>query len=374
VNINDILRRVVDCNASDLHLRVPSRPVLRIHGELIAQDDLPPLTDEEITEVLVQITTKEQLAMFVERKELDFSYAVPGLTRFRVNVMRQQGTLSIAFRLIPLKVPTIDELDLPQVLKELVVRPRGLILVTGQTGMGKSTTLAAMVNHLNDNARKNIVIIEEPIEFIHRNRLCLIAQREVGSDTDSFATALVHALRHDPDVIVLGEMRDLATISTAVTAAETGHLVLGTMHTYNAAQSIDRMIDIFPPDQQQQIRVQLSQILEAVLSQILLPRVFGGRIAAFEIMITNPAIRNLIRDKKVYQISSVMQMSSKEKMQTLDQALAELVKYGTVEKETAMAKALDKEQFERWLQFPGNATVQIKKATSHEKPVNRQSD
>jgi len=352
MQIQDILKRIIDLNASDLHIRVPNKPVIRKDGELITLEDLPPVTDEEARNILTQITNREQRIIFDEKRELDFSYNIQDLARFRVNVMWQRGSLSIAFRLIPFEIPTIDELGLPQILKDLVMRPRGLILVTGQTGMGKSTTLAAMVNHLNENASKNVIIIEEPIEFVHTNKKCIIAQREVGSDTSSFATALVHALRHDPDVIVLGEMRDLETISTAITAAETGHLVLGTMHTYNTAQSIDRMIDIFPSEQQQQIRVQLSQILEAVLSQVLIPRIEGGRVAAFEIMVATPAVRNLIRDRKVFQLNSVIQMGSKEGMQTLDQALANLVKSGIVSKEYAIAKAIDKEQFEKWLQYP----------------------
>jgi twitching motility protein PilT len=366
MHIEDFLKRVIAKDASDLHLRAPNKPVLRINGELVTQNDLSPVSNEELKDILMQITTKEQLNTFAEKKELDFSYNVPGLSRFRVNVLRQRGTLSIAFRLIPIRVPTIDELGLPQILKEIVMRPRGLILVTGQTGVGKSTTLATMVDHLNKNVKKNIIIIEEPIEFVHPNIKCLIAQREVGSDTDSFSTALMHALRHDPDVIILGEMRDLPTIATAITAAETGHLVLGTLHTYNAAQSIDRMIDIFPPDQQQQIRVQLSQIIEAVFSQTLLPRIGGGRIAAFEIMTANPAVRNLIRDKKLYQLSSVIQISAKEGMQTLDQSLANLVREGMVGKEAAAAKALDREQFERWLLHPGT-TVEPAKKSSKEK-------
>jgi twitching motility protein PilT len=352
MRIEDILKRVIAEEASDLHLRVPNKPVLRIQGGLRTMEDLLALTDDEADNILSQITTRQQASAFVAQKELDFTYNVPGLARFRVNVMWQQGSLSIAFRLIPFRVPSIDELGLPQILKDLVLRPRGLILITGQTGMGKSTTLAAMVNHLNENATKNIIIIEEPIEFIHQNNKCLIAQREVGRDTDSFAIALKHALRHDPDVIVLGEMRDLETISTAITAAETGHLVLGTMHTYNAAQSIDRMIDIFHPDQQQQIRVQLSQILEAVISQVLLPRTSGGRIAAFEVMTATLAVRNLIRDKKLFQLSSVIQLGSKEGMQTMDQELANLVRDGIVEKDVAAAKTMDREQFEKWLTYP----------------------
>ena len=348
MQIEQLLKRVLDREASDLHIRVPSRPVLRIQGQLVTQDDLPPVTDEEAKQIWDTIITPRQAEIFNREKELDFAYDARGVARFRVNAMQQRGHLSIAFRLIPLKVPSIDELGLPQILKELVLKQRGLILVTGQTGTGKSTTLAAMINHLNDSDKRNIITIEEPLEFIHENRKCLIAQREVGPDTESFASALVHALRHDPDVLVVGELRDLPTIATAITAAETGHLVLGTLHTYNAPQSIDRMIDIFPPDQQQQIRIQLSQIIEAVLSQTLLPRVGGGRVAAFEMMVATPAVRNLIRERKLYQLPSVIQLGSKDNMQSLDQSLATLAREGIITRETALLKAIDVEQFEKW--------------------------
>jgi twitching motility protein PilT len=244
---------------------------------------------------------------------------------------------------------SIDELGLPQICKELVLKPRGLILVTGPTGCGKSTTLAAMINHLNENDRRNVITIEDPIEYLHPNKRCIIAQRDLGDDTKSFATALIHALRHDPDVIVIGEMRDLDTIATAITAAETGHLVLGTLHTTDAAQTVDRMTDIFPPSQQQQIRLQLAQVLEAVLSQALLPRIGGGRVGAFEILIATYAVRNLIRDGKTFQLPNVMQLGSKDGMQTLDQALAELVRRHIVTQEEAMMKSSNPEQINKSL-------------------------
>ncbi len=349
MQLEQLLQRVLEKGASDLHIRVPNRPVLRIYDELVTQNDLPPVTDADANQILDEIITPKQEEIFSREKELDLAYSAPGIGRFRVNVMHQRGRLSIAFRMIPLKVPSIDELELPQILKRLVMKRRGLILVTGQTGTGKSTTLAAMINHLNDNDRRNIITIEEPLEFIHEDRKCLIAQREVGTDTESFAEALVHALRHDPDVLVVGELRDLPTIATAITAAETGHLVLGTLHTYNAPQSIDRMIDIFPPDQQLQIRIQLSQIIEAVLSQMLVPRKKGGQIAAFEIMTATPAVRNLIRESKLYQLPSVIQLGFKEGMQSMDQSLAELVRRGIVRRETALLHAMEIQQFEKWL-------------------------
>ena len=349
MHLEQLLKLVLEKGASDLHIRPPHRPVLRIFGELVVQNDLPPVTDIEANQLLDAMITPRQEEIFSREKELDLAYTAPDIGRFRVNVMRQRGRLSIAFRMIPLKVPTIDELELPQILKQLVMKERGLILVTGQTGTGKSTTLAAMINHLNDHVKRNIITIEEPLEFIHENRKCIIAQRDVGSDTESFASALVHAIRHDPDVLVVGELRDLPTITTAITAAETGHLVLGTLHTYNAPQSIDRMIDIFPADQQQQIRIQLSQIIEAVLSQTLVSRRKGGRIAAFEIMIATPAVRNLIRESKLYQLPSLIQLGFKEGMQSLDQALANLVKRGIVTHETASLHAAEVLQFEKWL-------------------------
>ena len=287
MEVDELLRLAVQASASDLHLTVSSPPVLRVDGILIPQEDSSPLTPEDIELVFEQVATQEQRHAFSREHELDFAYAVPGLARFRVNALQQRGTMSLAFRRVPFETPSIDKLGLPQICKELILKPRGLILVTGAAGSGKSTTLAAMINHLNESAKRNVITIEDPFEFLFRNKKCLIRQRDLGDDTKSFSTALIHALRHDPDVIVIGEMRDLATITTAMRAAETGHLVLGTLHTNDAAQSIDRIIDIFPPSQQRQMRLQLSQVIEAILSQALLPRIGGGRIAAFEIMLAN---------------------------------------------------------------------------------------
>ncbi len=339
MQVDELLKLVVDKGASDLHLTVPSPPVLRIDGVLIPEEDLPPLTAKDIEFAFEQVATQEQRVAFDREQELDLAYSIPGLARFRVNVLRQRGTISLAFRLVPFQVPSIDELGLPQICKEFILKPRGLILVTGPSGSGKSTTLAAMLSHLNENERRNVITIEDPIEYLFRNKRCIIRQRDLGDDTKSFSTALIHALRHDPDVIVIGEMRDLATVSTAIMAAETGHLVLGTLHTIDAAQSIDRIIDIFPYGQQRQIRLQLSQVIEAVLSQTLLPRIGGGRIAAFEIMIATSVIRRLIREEKIFEIPPNIEMGKLEGTQTLDQALADLVRNGMVSKEEAMMKS-----------------------------------
>lgn len=344
MQLGELLQLTKDLAASDLHLRIGSPPILRIQGVLTKQLDSPPMTKEEINATFESITTPAQREAFFNDHELDFCHSVPGLARFRVSVLRQRGTLSLAFRIIPFNVPSIDDFELPPIYKELALKPRGLILVTGPTGSGKSTTMAGMVNHLNNNEARNIITIEHPIEFLHNDKLCVIVQREVGDDTHSFDKALVHALRHDPDVIVVGEMRDLHTIGAAITAAETGHLVLGTLHTTDAAQTVDRIIDVFPEGQQQQIRLQLSQVIEAVLSQCLLPRISGGRVAACEIMIANTAVRNLIRDGQSYKLPSVMQMSGKEGMQTLDQALADLVSKHVVTEEEAFKKSSKPEQ------------------------------
>ncbi|MFO8143863.1 MAG: type IV pilus twitching motility protein PilT [Dehalococcoidales bacterium] len=350
--IAELLKLTVDKKASDLHLRIPSPPVLRIDGALVIQEDLPPVTAQDIEMVFQYITTPEQRNTFFNELELDFAYSIHGLARFRVSVMKQRNTISIAFRTVPFEVMTIDGLGLPQICKELVLKPRGLILVTGPTGSGKSTTMAAMVDYLNDHESRNVITIEEPIEYLHRNKKCLIAQRDLGDDTRSFSSALVHALRHDPDVIVVGEMRDLETISTAIRAAETGHLVLGTLHTTDAPQTVDRIIDIFPHGQQQQIRLQLSQVMEGILSQTLLPRIGGGRVGAFEIMTTTSAVRNLIREQKTFELHSIMQLNAKDGMQTLDQALANLLKQGIITKDDALMKSSSPERLNRLLQFP----------------------
>jgi twitching motility protein PilT len=329
-------------------------PVLRIDGDLVPQDKLPNNTPEDLEAIFESMTTKEQQNTFARDLELDFIYVVPELARFRVSAAKQKGTISLAIRLIPFKVYPIEVLGLPLVLKDLALKPRGLILVTGTTGSGKSTTLAAMINHLNENERRHVLTIEDPIEFVHEGKKGIIAQRDLGGDTKSFSAALIHALRHDPDVIVVGEMRDLETISTAITAAETGHLVMSTLHTTSAAQTIDRIIDVFPPNQQPMVKVQLSQVLEAVISQVLLRRVGGGRIAGLEILISTPAVRNLIREGKNFQLPSVMQLGSKDHMQTLNQSLADLVKKKVVEQSEALSKSSDPDALRKLIQAPTN--------------------
>jgi twitching motility protein PilT len=357
MEMNELLKLMVNKNSSDLHLTVTSPPVLRIDGELIPQEDLSPLNAKDIELVLEQVSTPEQKAFFDREWELDFTYNVPGLARFRVNALRQRGIISLAFRFVPFYIPSIDEWGLPKILKELILKPGGLILVTGPSGSGKSTTLAAMLRHLNENATKSVITIEDPIEFTFRNKKCLIRQRDLGDDTKSFSTAVIHALRHDADVIIIGEMRDLATISTAITAAETGHLVLGTLHTIDAPQSIDRIIDMFPHQQQQQIRVQLSQVIEAVISQNLLPRIDGGRIAAFEIMLASHTIRKHIRDEKTFEIPITIEVSTPEGMQTLDQALADLVKKKIVTLEDALMKSKNPAKLQKLLQSQSETTM-----------------
>src|SRR5437667_6708842 len=307
MHIDDLLRMLVEREASDLHLRAGEPPVMRIHGEL-TRTDLPRLTGEAIEHLLFAILNEERKQRFLEFKELDLSYAIPGLARFRVNMFRQRGFIGSVMRLIPIRVKTIDELFLPPVTKELSLRPRGLILVTGPTGSGKSTSLAAMINHINIHELCHVITIEDPIEFMHSDIKSAINQRELGMDTHSFAAALKHVMRQNPDVILVGEMRDLETISLAITAAETGHLVFATLHTTDAPQTVDRIIDVFEPDQQQQIRMQLSTTLQAVISQTLMPVKEGvGRVAAFEVMVATPAVRTLIREGKTYQLYTDIQ-------------------------------------------------------------------
>lgn len=352
MDFTKLINLIIKKNASDLHLMVNNPPIVRIDGTLSGLKEMPIVSAADIKEILPQITSPDQLNIFNKHKELDLTYSFAGMARFRINVMVQRGTPSIAFRTIPINVPTIDSLYLPQILKRLILKPRGLILVTGPTGTGKSTTMAAMIDYLNENDSRNVITIEEPIEFLHQNKKSFIVQREVGSDTESFAVALTRALRHDPDVIVVGEMRDLSTIATAITAVETGHLVLATLHTFNAPQSIDRIIDVFPSLQQEQIRFQISQVIEAVLSQTLVNRLESGRIAAFEVMIATPAVRNLIRENKLYQLSSIIGTGNRDGMQTLDQSLADLVKMNIISKDAALHKVQNMESFEQWLKSP----------------------
>jgi len=348
MNIEELLRMMVEKGASDLHLRVPSPPVLRIDGVLRVQEHLPGVTPQFVKESLEHIASERHIERFYNELELDMAYGLPGVARFRVNAFFQRGTISIAIRQIPIKVPTIDELGLPPVCKTMAMKQKGLVLVTGQTGMGKSTTLAAMINHMNHTDRRNVITVEDPIEYLHQHNKCLIAQRELGDDTKSFANALKHSLREDPDVILVGEMRDLETIATAITAAETGHLVLSTVHTASAPQTIERVIDVFPPYQQEQIRFQLSMVLEGVLSQILMPRASGkGRIAAIEIMIATDAIRNLVREGKTEQIPTYMQTGRQHDMQTMDMALQELVRTGMVTMEEALLRCTKPDELRR---------------------------
>lgn len=348
MNIEELLYLMAEKGASDLHLRVPSPPVLRIDGVLIPQEELPGVTPQYVQECLEHLTTETQREKFYEDLELDLAYSVAGLARFRVAAFFQRGTISIAIRQVSLKVPTLDELGLPAVCRSLALKSRGLVLVTGPTGAGKSTTLAAMIDYLNKSERRNVITIEDPIEYIYQNDRCIIAQRDLGDDFKSFAVALRHTLRQDPDVILVGEMRDLDTIATAITAAETGHLVLSTVHTVSAPQTVERIIDVFPAHQQEQIRFQVSLVLEGVLSQILLPRIGGsGRVGVFEVMVSSDAIRNLIRDGRTDQIPSYLQTGKQFGMQTMDQALEELVRSGTVAIEEAMIRATKPEEFRR---------------------------
>ncbi|NPV26186.1 MAG: type IV pilus twitching motility protein PilT [Firmicutes bacterium] len=336
--IQHLLEMVIAQNASDLHLTVGVPPVLRIDGHLTPIES-EALTPEHTAELANQLFTPKLREKFNQDGQVDFSYSLPQRGRFRVNVYKQRGCTGLAIRLIPYRVPTLAELGLPEVLKTLTRRPKGLVLVTGPTGSGKSTTLAAMIEQINTERSGHIITLEDPIEYLHRHKKCVINQREIGLDTPSFAQGLRAALRQDPDVILVGEMRDLETIATAITAAETGHLVLATLHTVDAAQTIDRIIDVFPPNQQQQIRVQLAATLQGVVAQQLLPRADGrGRVAALEIMLVTPAIRNLIREGKTHQIISSLQTGGKLGMQTMEQALRNLVQSGLVTREEAMLR------------------------------------
>ena len=344
MELGKLLKLVLEKRASDLHLDVGSPPVLRINGVLLPQEDIPAFSRIDIQTILERVTTIEQREQFQNEMELDFAYSFFGLARFRVNALRQRGTPSLAFRVVPIKISTIDDLELPQICKSLILKKAGLILVTGSSGAGKSTTQSAMIDYLNENARRHVITIEDPIEFIHTNKKCIIVQRDLGDDTKSFDTALVHALRHDPDVIVLGEMRDLSTISTALRAAETGHLVIGTLHTTDAVRTINRVIDMFPPAQQHQIRQQLAETIEAVLSQTLLNRTTGGRVGVFEILLANDAVRNVIREGKNHELYSLMQISAQQGMRTMDDALGEMVGKYTITLEEALTRCIHPDQ------------------------------
>jgi len=331
--------------ASDLHLSAGLPPMIRIHGDM-RRINVPPLTHQDVHGMVYDIMSDGQRKVYEENLEVDFSFEIPGLSRFRVNAFNQNRGASAVFRTIPSKVLSLDDLKAPAVFADLSMKPRGLVLVTGPTGSGKSTTLAAMVNHRNENDMGHILTVEDPIEFVHESKKSLINQRELGPHTHSFANALKSALREDPDVVLVGELRDLETIRLALTAAETGHLVFGTLHTSSAAKTIDRVVDVFPSDEKEMVRTMLSESLEAVISQTLLKTRDGsGRIAAHEIMIATPAIRHLIRENKISQMYSMMQTSSGMGMQTLDQCLSELIKRSAINYADARAIAKNPDAF-----------------------------
>jgi len=335
-DIKKLLQSVVAHKASDLHLVSRSEPQIRLDG-VLKPVNLPKLTGEDIEEMCYSLITEKQKQHFEEDGELDFALELPGIGRFRANYYRTLGHIAAAFRVIPIDIPSLDDLGSPQVYKQLVKREKGLILVTGPTGSGKSTTLAAMLNEINITEQKHIVTVEDPVEFIHQNKKCVFSHRGVGEDTKSFATALKYAMRQDPDIILIGEMRDKETIAAALTAAETGHLVFGTLHTSSAPSTINRIIDVFNGDEQPQIRAMLSSSLVAVIAQALLPKLGGGRVAASEILVTNHAINNLIREDKVHQIYSQMQLGQGDTgMQTQTQALVKFIRDGKVSKDIAM--------------------------------------
>ncbi len=354
--LNDYLFDAIRMGASDLHITTGVPPAVRVNGK-IRHLDYPPLTSNVTRELIYDILTGDQRQRFENELELDFSYSLPRTARFRVNVYLQRGAMGAVFRTIPHEIKSLRELGLPKVLESMAEKPRGLVLVTGPTGSGKSTTLAAMIDLINETRHEHIMSVEDPIEFLHQHKKCIVNQREVNQDTKSFAQALKHVLRQDPDVILVGEMRDLETIALAVTAAETGHLVFGTLHTQDAPQTVDRIIDVFPPHQQHQVRTQLANALQGIVTQTLIPRRDGkGRVAACEILVPTPGIRNLIREGKNHQIYSAMQTGGKFGMQTMDAALVDLVRRGLISREEAEKRSSSPEELRR---LAGAATAGV---------------
>ena len=343
--LDAFFKLMIDTQASDLHLSTGNPPVLRIHGDL-QRVKYKPLEEEELREMLYEVAPEEVIKKFEETGDVDFGLEVPGLARFRANYFKQRKGIAAVFRLIPSKIKTVEELGLPPILNKLALLPKGLVLVTGPTGSGKSTTLAAIIDYANRHRYDHIITIEDPIEFVHEPRNCLINQREVGLHTKSFSTALRAALREDPDIIMVGEMRDLETISLALEAALTGHLIFSTLHTVSAAQTIDRIIEVFPPEQQSQIRSSLADSLKAIICQTMFKRIDKpGRIVATEILIGTPAVRNLIREGKTYQIPSVIQTGKRYGMMSLDDCIMDYLRKGWISPEEAFSKALDKSRF-----------------------------
>ena len=348
--IDVLLEKAVEVGASDLHITVGAQPMYRLHGELLKIENTSELTGHDVGRLFYEIMTEQQRAIFDRLNDIDFAYEIREVGRFRVNIFRQNRGIGAVFRVIPQHIIPLEELHLPKAVTEFTRLTRGLVLVTGPTGNGKSTTLASMIDHINRHRKTHIITIEDPLEFIHTNKKSLINQREIGSHSASFASALRAAFREDPDVILIGEMRDLETIALAITAAETGHLVFGTLHTGNAAKTIDRIIDVFPTAQQSQVRTQLSESLSGVIAQQLLKRIHSpGRVAAVEILVGVPALAHLIREGKTYQIPSIIQTGRREGMQTMDQAIVDLLKQGDVSPEEAHDKCVDRETFQRYL-------------------------
>ncbi|HEX6455469.1 MAG TPA: type IV pilus twitching motility protein PilT [Solirubrobacterales bacterium] len=346
----EVLRRMVEARASDVHLTPGFPPAIRDKGKITPMEGFQVLTGQETREVVFSILNDDQRKRFENNKQLDFAYAIPGVARFRVNCFFQRGAVSAAFRFVPQEIPALDSLGGPSVLRELTQKPRGFVLVTGPTGSGKSTTLAAMIDIINSERQDHILTIEDPIEFLHRHKKSIVNQREIGSDADTFALGLKAALREDPDVILVGEMRDLETIGTALTAAETGHLVFATLHTQSTAQTVDRIIDVFPPEQQGQVRTQLSIALQGIVTQQLLPTLDGkGRTVACEVLVPTPAVRNLIREGKTHQIYGALQTSGAVGMQTMDSHLAQLVRSGRINRALAEQRASVPEELKRLL-------------------------
>ena len=356
-NMADLLQIMVDRGASDLHITSGTYPQLRISGNLTQLTQFEVLAPQDTQRLAYSVLNEGQKQKFEEENELDLSFGIQGLARFRCNVYRQRGAVAAAIRIIPYKIRTFDELGLPPIVQQLADRPKGLILVTGPTGSGKSTTLAAMIDKINGERHEHIMTIEDPIEFVHPHRSCLVNQREVFADTHSFARALKSILRQDPDVVLVGEMRDLETIAAALTIAETGHLTFGTLHTNSCAQTINRIIDVFPNTQQAQVRAQLALVLEGVLAQTLIPKVGGGRAMSMEIMVATPAIRNLIREEKIHQIYSAIATGQKFGMQTMNQSLVDLVKRKQITREDAMNRSMLIEELAQLLSHDGGGAA-----------------
>jgi len=350
-NLHQLLKAMIEKGASDMHITTGSPPLLRIDGSIVPLK-LPPLTPVDTKQLCYSVLTEEQKITFEKKNELDLSFGVRALSRFRANIFMQRGAVAGAFRAIPFKILSFEELGLPPIVAELASRPRGLVLVTGPTGSGKSTTLASIIDKINSETRQHIITVEDPIEYLHPHKLCVVNQREIGTDTASFKDALKYILRQDPDVVLVGEMRDLETIEAAMTIAETGHLVFATLHTNSCVQTINRIIDVFPPHQQTQVRAQLSFVLQGVLTQLLLPRYNApGRVLALEVMVPNPAIRNLIRENKVHQIYSQMQVGQDTfGMQTLNQSLYSLYARRLISLEEAMGRSSDQDELRNMIE------------------------